>query len=166
MLRTLLWRVGYPPGATLPVWIANVFFQRFLRIDAGCRYSKHFTSRVLHPQGLYVENECTKVRTSLAVSGGCYINCADGLWIGEGTIWGPNVAMISQTHDIDDFDKAPPTAGIHIGRKCWIGLGAVILPGVTLGDRTIVAANAVVRQSFPDGGVVVAGVPAKAVRRI
>ena len=164
MLRTLLRRAGYPPGESVPVWLANVLFQRVLRIDAGCRYSKHFSSRVLHPQGLAIENDCPKVRTSFAVSGGCYINCADGLWIGEGTIWGPNVAIISQTHDISDFDKAPPTGGIRIGRDCWIGLGAVILPGVILGDRTIVGANAVVRQSFPDGGVVVAGVPAKAVR--
>lgn len=166
MLRALVSRLGYPPGATIPVWLVNVLFQRMLRLDAGCRYSKHFTSRVLHPHGLVIENECAKVRTSFAVSGGCYINCADGLWIGEGTIWGPNVAIISQTHDIDDFDQAPPTGGIRIGRHCWIGLGAVILPGVTLGDRTIVGANAVVRKSFPEGHVVVAGVPAAAVRKL
>lgn len=166
MLRTLLRRAGYPPGTTVPVWIANLLFQNVLRIDAGCRYSKHFTSRVLHPEGLTIENDCPKVRTSLAVSGGCYINCADGLWIGEGTIWGPNVAIISQTHDIGDFDAAPRTPGIRIGKKCWIGLGAVILPGVTLGDHTVVGANAVVRRSFPEGGVVVAGVPASPVRMI
>lgn len=166
MRRTLLRLAGYPPGATLPVWLANIVVQRLLRLDADCRYSKHFTSRVLHPRGLVIENECPKVRTSLAVSGGCYINCADGLWIGEGTIWGPNVAMISQTHDIDDFEKAPPTTGIRIGRNCWIGIGAVILPGVVLGDHTIVGANAVVRQSFASGGVVVAGMPARAVRQL
>lgn len=166
MLRTLMRRAGYPPGATVPIWVANLLVQRVLRVDAGCRYSKHFTTRVLHPQGLAIENECPKVRTSLAVSGGCYINCADGLWIGEGTIWGPNVAIVSQTHDIDDLDQAPPTGGIRIGRRCWIGVGAVILPGVTLGDRTIVGANAVVRRSFPEGHVVVAGVPAAAVRAL
>ncbi len=166
MLRSLLKMAGYPPGATIPIWLANILFQRFMRIDASCRFSKHYSSRVLHPQGLTIENDCPKVRTSLAVSGGCYINCADGLWIGEGTIWGPNVAIVSQTHDIHDFDKAPQTKGIRIGRNCWIGLGAVILPGVTLGDKTIVGANAVVRKSFPDGSVVVAGVPADAVRPV
>lgn len=166
MLRTLVRRAGYPPGATVPIWLANVLFQRVLRIDADCRFSKHFTSRVLHPRGLVVENDCIKVRTSLAVSGGCYINCADGLWVGEGTIWGPNVAIISQTHDIDDFDIAPSTPGIRIGRRCWIGLGAVILPGVTLGDRTIVGANSLVRTSFPEGCAVIAGVPARRVRPI
>jgi len=157
--------MGYSPGTTLPIWLTNVVFQRLLRVDAGCRYSKHFTSRILHPEGLAIENDCPKVRTSLAVSGGCYINCADGLWIGEGTIWAPNVAIISQTHDIDDFEKAPRTGGIRIGRHCWIGIGSVILPGVTLGDRTIVGANSVVRQSFADGNVVVAGAPAAVVRK-
>ena len=150
----------------MPVWLANVVFQKVLRVDADCPVSKHFTSRVLHPAGLEIERNCPKVRTSFAVSGGCYINCADGLWIGEGSIWGPNVAIISQTHDIEDFEKAPPTKGIRIGRQCWIGFGAVILPGVTLGDRTIVGANAVVRTSFPEGHAVIAGLPAGIVRRL
>lgn len=166
MLQYLLRRAGYPSGATLPIWLANVLFQRVLRIDAGCRYSKHYTSRVLHPDRLSIENNCAMVRTSLAVSGGCYMNCADGIWMGEGTIWGPNVAIISETHDIEDFRKAPPTGGIRIGRNCWIGVGAVILPGVTLGDHTIVGANAVVRRSFVEGNVVIAGAPAEVVRKL
>lgn len=166
MWRSVLKRAGYPPGAGLAIWFANIAAQRLLRIDADCPFSKHFTSRVLHARGLVVENACAKVRTSLAVSGGCYINCADGLWIGEGTIWAPNVAIVSQTHDLADFDKAPPTAGIRIGRGCWIGFGAVILPGTTLGSRTIVGANAVVNASFPEGHVVVAGSPARVVRKL
>ena len=129
-------------------------------------WRKHFTTRVLHAKGLQIENECPSVRRSLAVSGGCYINAADGLWIGQGTIWGPNVAIVSQTHDIDSFDDAPPTAGIRIGRGCWIGFGAVILPGTTLGDRTIVGANAVVNRSFPEGRVVIAGTPARIVKQL
>jgi hypothetical protein len=166
MLRTVSKRLGYTPGTTMPLWLINTLVQRVLRLDADCPYGKHFTTRVLHPKGLSVENECPSVRTSLAVSGGCYINCADGLWIGEGTIWGPNVSIVSQTHDLADFDQAPPTSGIRIGRRCWIGVGAVILPGVTLGDHTVVGANAVVRQSFPDGRVVIAGAPARAIRPI
>lgn len=166
MLRAAVRWLGYPPGATFPVWVANILYQNVLRLDADCPVNKHFTSRVLHPRGLIIENDCPKVRTSFAVSGGCYINCADGLWIGEGTIWAPNVAIISQTHDITDFDKAPPTTGIRIGRNCWIGFGAVILPGVTLGDRTIVGANAVVRTSFPEGRAVIAGLPASVARRL
>lgn len=158
--------MGYPQGAGAAQWGVNALFQRVLRIDSDCRYSKHYTSRVLHARHLVIENECVKVRRSLAVSGGCYINCADGLWIGEGTIWSANVAIVSQDHDMSDYDRAPSSSGIRIGRNCWIGLGAVILPGVTLGDRTIVGANAVVRSSFEAGHVVLAGVPARVVRQL
>lgn len=159
-------RFGYVSGTGVALWIVNALFQRLLRLDHGCRYGKHFTTRVLHPHGLHIEDECPYVRRSLAVSGGCYINAADGLWIGKGTIWAPNVAIVSQTHGINDFRGAPPTAGIRIGRGCWLGFGSVVLPGITLGDRTIVGANAVVTRSFPDGNVVIAGAPAIAVRQL
>jgi acetyltransferase-like isoleucine patch superfamily enzyme len=153
----------YVPGTGISVWLLNLIVQRVFRVDAGCRHSKHFASRVMHARGLTIEGACPRVRRSLAVSGGCYINAADGLWIGKGTIWAPNVAIVSQEHGRDDRDAAPPTPGIRIGRDCWLGFGCVILPGVVLGDRTIVGANAVVTRSFPDGHQTIAGIPARAV---
>ncbi|MBN9594169.1 MAG: acyltransferase [Afipia sp.] len=157
---------GYVPGTGVALWTINGLAQRLMRLDGDCRYGKHFTSRVLHSKELSIEDECSDVRRSLAVSGGCYINAADGLHIGRGTIWSANVGIISQDHDFNDFDLAPPTKGIRIGRSCWIGFGAVILPGVTLGDHTIVGANSVVNRSFPDGHVVIAGAPALQIRRL
>jgi acetyltransferase-like isoleucine patch superfamily enzyme len=159
--RRLQRLIGYAPGTGLAVWAINVLVQRILRLDAECPYNKHFTSRVMHARGLSIEDECDKVRRSLAVSGGCYINAADGLSIGRGTIWAPNVAIVSQDHGRNDLDHVPPTAGIRIGRDCWLGFGCVIMPGVTLGDRTIVGANAVVTRSFPQGDQIIAGVPAR-----
>lgn len=155
---------GYTEGAGRSIWLINLFFQRILRHDASCRYVKHFTSRVLHAQGLDIENECIYVRRSLLVSGGCYINAADGLKIGKGTIWGPNVSIISQTHDFFDFDQAPKTQGIQIGRNCWLGSGCVILPNIHLGNHTIVGANSVVTKSYPEGHIVLAGAPAKPIK--
>lgn len=55
--------------------------------------------------------------------------------------------------------------GVRIGRDCWIGGHATINPGVTLGDRVVVASGAVVTRSFPDN-VLVAGVPARVVREL
>lgn len=164
-IRERLQRVlGYVPGTGISLWAINTLVQRVMRLDAACRYNKHFTSRVMHPQGLEIDDECPKVRRSLAVSGGCYINAADGLWIGRGTIWAPNVAIVSQDHGRDDLDRAPTTAGIRIGRGCWLGFGCIIMPGVVLGDRTIVGANAVVTQSFASGHQVIAGAPARVVK--
>jgi len=156
--------LGYPPGSGVAVWFINVLVQRLLRLDAECRYNKHFASRVMHPSGLHIEDDCPKVRRSLAVSAGCYINAADGLWIGKGTIWAPNVAIVSQDHGRERLDDAPPTPGIRIGRDCWLGFGCVIMPGVTIGNGTIVGANAVVTRSFPEGHQVIAGVPARVLR--
>jgi acetyltransferase-like isoleucine patch superfamily enzyme len=164
--RAVISRLGYVSGSGVALWVLNTIVQRVFRIDGDCRYGKHFTSRVLHSRGLEIEHECDFVRKSLAVSGGCYISAADGLWIGEGTIWSANVAIVSQTHATDDFRDAPATAGIRIGRACWIGFGAVILPGVVLGDHTIVGANSVVTRSFADGHVVIAGAPAIVVKTL
>lgn len=48
---------------------------------------------------------------------------------------------------------------VHIGDNCWIGAGAIILPGVTIGNGCVVAAGALVNQDVPDN-VMVAGIPA------
>ncbi|WP_311794553.1 acyltransferase [Alicyclobacillus acidiphilus] len=50
---------------------------------------------------------------------------------------------------------------IKIGDNCFIGLGAILLPGVELGDTTIVGAGSVVTRSFPEGNIIIAGNPAK-----
>ncbi len=152
-------------GVGLSLWALNFLAQRIGGLDRECPFPKHFTSRVLHAESLSISGDPATVARSLAASGGCYINAHDGLVIGAGTIWAPNVTIVSQHHDPRDLDSAPPTDGVVIGRDCWIGVGAVILPGVKLGDRTVVAANSVVNRSFPDGDCLLAGAPARLVKR-
>ena len=55
-------------------------------------------------------------------------------------------------------------APIHIGKNVWIGANATVLPGVTIGDNAVIAAAAVVTKDVP-ANVVVAGVPAKVIRK-
>jgi serine acetyltransferase len=166
MKHALMKSLGYSAGTGLALWLVNGFFQRVLRLDSDCPVNKHFTTRVLHPRGLVIEDNCPIVRRSFAVSGGCYIVCTDGLKIGKGTIWSANVAIVSGDHDRTDLERPLATEGIVIGQNCWIGFGAAILPGVTLGDRTFVGANAVVTESFPEGHAVIAGSPARIVKRL
>ena len=145
-------------GASLSV--LNFMVQRIIGLDRRCPYQKHFTSRVLHAEKLLIEAHDASVLRSLAVSGGCYINAYDGIRIGTGTIWGPNVCFVSQDHERTNLDEVPPTSGIVIGRDCWIGAGTVILPGTSIAAGTIVGANSVVSGAFSQPRCLIAGAPA------
>ncbi len=145
-----------------PTRLLNFIVQRIVGVNRDCRWSVHFTSRVTTSHRLVVH---PSVYPSFALSGGCYIQGINGVEIGEGTIFAPGVKLISANHDPLNpatWDSAPP---IRIGKHCWIAANAVILPGVTLGDRVVVGAGSVVTRSF-DGGCVVAGVPARMLRRL
>lgn len=84
--------------------------------------------------------------------------------LGRGVYIAPNVGLITANHNFEDLDSHEPGEDILIGDGCWIGMGAVILPGTCLGPGTIVAAGAVVTSSFPEGRVVVGGVPARIIK--
>ena len=98
---------------------------------------------------------------------GNYFQAFDGdITIGKGTYIAKNVGLITANHDPTDPDKHLPGKNIVLGEKCWIGMNAVILPGVTLGPHTVVGAGSVVTHSFPEGNCVIAGNPAKLLRRL
>lgn len=96
---------------------------------------------------------------------GCYVQAFGPVRIGDYTRVAPNVGLISANHDVRD-GRAHHVSSITIGRYCWLAMGSVVLPDVTLGDFTTVAANAVVTRSFPDGYVVLAGAPARPVKSL
>ena len=98
---------------------------------------------------------------------GCYFQNHDGqIIIGKGCYIAPNVGLITTNHDICCINKHVEGKDIILGKECWIGMNSVILPGVTLGDHTIVAAGAVVNKSFHDGYCVIGGVPAKILKKL
>ena len=74
-----------------------------------------------------------------------------------------NVGIISGNHDVYDHTKHI-NKEVRIGDYCWLAQGCIILPGVTLGPKTIVGAGAVVTKSFPDGYCVIAGNPARKIK--
>lgn len=96
----------------------------------------------------------------------CYINAQNGIVIGDETNLGPGVGLISANHDPYENGRWLPSPPIRIGKHCWIGMNAVVLPGVVLGDFTIVGAGAVVTKSFPEGYCVIAGNPARVIRTL
>jgi acetyltransferase-like isoleucine patch superfamily enzyme len=89
--------------------------------------------------------------------------------LGDDIQTGPYVYITDQNHSYVDPDQPigsqiPVEAAVRIGSGSWLGANAVILPGATIGEHVVVAAGAVVRGEIPDH-CVVAGVPAKIVRR-
>ena len=96
---------------------------------------------------------------------GCKVQDQGGITIGDGTLIGHNVVLATLNHGIspdERHDLFP--APIHIGKNVWIGANATVLPGVTIGDNAVIAAGAVVTKDVP-ANVVVAGVPAKVIRK-
>jgi acetyltransferase-like isoleucine patch superfamily enzyme len=100
---------------------------------------------------------------------GCHIyEPRAGLAIGDHCMIGGGVLICGVNHgyaasDVPMRHQAAEAKRIEIGRDVWIGMGAIILPGVTLGDGSIVSAGAVVTSDV-GAGTVVSGVPARLVR--
>ena len=95
---------------------------------------------------------------------GNYFQAIGRIVIGRGTYIAPNVGIITANHSVFQLDLHNQPKQVTIGEKCWIGMNSIVLPGVTLGDRTIVGAGSIVTKSFPDGYCVIAGNPAKIIK--
>lgn len=143
-----------------PEYLINFIFQRIFGLNDEIPWSVHFTSRV----GGDIEI-APDVRTSFAVSGGCYIQGINGIKIGEGTIFGYGVKIISANHSKTDLSKWDKCRPIEIGKHCWLGANVVICPGVHIGDNSVIGAGAVVTHDIPPNSVAV-GVPAKVIETI
>ena len=90
------------------------------------------------------------------------------IYVGDYTMFGPNVTVATAAHPIDPDFRMPVTQynkAVYIGKNCWIGAGAIILSGVTIGDNTVIGAGSVVTKDIP-ANVVAVGNPCKVLREI
>ena len=90
------------------------------------------------------------------------------IYVGDYTLFAPNVVVATAGHPIDPELRARGlqyNAAVHIGKNCWIGAGALIMPGVTIGDNTVIGAGSVVTHDIP-AGVVAVGNPCRVMREI
>ena len=87
--------------------------------------------------------------------------------IGDDTITGAYLSIHPENHNFDDISSAirlqgVTRKGISIGKNCWIGAKVTILDGANIGDGCVIAAGAVVNQSFSDNQII-GGIPAKVI---
>lgn len=100
------------------------------------------------------------------INSGCRFQDQGGITIGDDTLIGHNVVLATLNHEIKpEKRKNMVPAPILIGKNVWIGANATILPGITIGDNSVVAAGAVVTKDVP-ANTIVGGVPAKMIRTI
>ncbi len=90
------------------------------------------------------------------------------IYVGDSTMFGPNVTVATAGHPIlpelreQVYQYNIP---VHIGKNCWIGAGAILVPGVTVGDNTVIGAGSVVTRDIP-ANVVAVGNPCRVLRPI
>ncbi len=107
-----------------------------------------------------------KLGKNIFINHACTFLDMGGITIEDDVQIGPKVNLITENHPVDpSLRKHLDLKSILIKRNAWIGAGATILPGVTIGENSIVAAGAVVNKDVPDN-CIVGGVPAKVLKTI
>ena len=90
------------------------------------------------------------------------------IYIGDCTMLGPNVVIATAGHPIDPELRSQGlqhNMPVRIGRNCWLGAGVIVMPGVTIGDDTVIGAGSVVTKDIPSG-VVAVGNPCRVLRKV
>jgi maltose O-acetyltransferase len=99
---------------------------------------------------------------------GCVVLDPNEVHLGDNVFCGPGVQILTATHPLEAAERIKgPELGypVRIGHNVWIGAGAIICPGVTIGDDTTVGAGSVVVKDLP-AGVLAVGNPCRVVRTI
>jgi len=118
-----------------------------------------------------VEGKLT-IGNRVVIGKGANIRAAGGeIIIGDACLLAQNVSLIAANHLLDkscyyrDQPWDPTKVGVTIGKNVWLGAGVTVLPGVKIGDNSVIAAGAVVAKQVPENQIW-AGVPARFVRGI
>ena len=83
-------------------------------------------------------------------------------------MFGPHVTFATAGHPIDPTLREKGlqyNMPVHIGRNCWLGAGVIVMPGVTIGDNTVIGAGSIVTRAIPSG-VVAVGNPCRVLRTV
>jgi acetyltransferase-like isoleucine patch superfamily enzyme len=108
----------------------------------------------------------TKIGKNVFINFDCVFLDLGGITIDDNVLIAPKVSLLSEGHPVSPIERQSLVPGqIHIKKNAWIGAGATILPGVTIGENAVVAAGAVVSKDVP-ANTVVGGIPAKHIKNI
>lgn len=139
------------PSRHLRKWFYQIMGAEIGKKTFPCRRVE-----ILFPKGL-------KLADGVAIGWFAELDARGGITVDHDTNISSHVKLITGSHDLDDSDFTADFRPITIGHHCWVGTGAIILQGVTIGDGAVIAAGAVVTKDVPPYEVW-GGVPAKHIR--
>jgi serine acetyltransferase len=154
--------LAFPTGA--------IFGEEWIRIGEDTLVGPYVSlSAGMVPGQSMVTDPVVRIGDRSMIGRGSHIVGHFSIEIGSDVQTGPYVYITDQNHGYENPDEVvhvqwPNDVPVVIGDGSWLGTGVVILPGTELGRNVVVAAGAVVRGTFPDH-CVIAGVPARIVRR-
>ncbi|WP_245600063.1 acyltransferase [Paenibacillus harenae] len=165
-LRNVLYRFKgfYKFGSTATKLRGKVFVNKIGTIQVGRNLSI-----VGHPWAVQITS--TK-DASLKIGDNVYVNAGVGIAANKEIVIGDNVKIGPRTsifdsnyHRLDSADQGDLSKKITIGNNVWIGADCTILPGVSIGDNSVIAAKSTVNKSIPDN-VLAGGSPARVIREL
>ena len=142
--------------------LAKPFSEEYFSLMKELFYNQIGENSIIYNQLTVVRPQSVKIGKNVKVMNGVLMMSAGGITIEDNVMIAANVQLISNNHD--PYDRYVITCKpILIKEGAWIGAGATILPGVTIGKYAIIGANSLVSKDIPDYGVAV-GSPAKVIK--
>lgn len=137
-------------------FIRHFYYKKIMRISMGRGSSIHMGTFINKSR---LQSKITIGKES-AINRKCYLDGRGTLVIGNNVSISPEVHLITADHDINDIHFRYRSAPVEINDYVWIGTRAIILPGTTLGEGSVIAAGAVVNKNVPPYEIW-GGIPAK-----
>ncbi|UUZ80827.1 acyltransferase [Paenibacillus sp. P26] len=153
--EALLYLANHVVGK-IPFYSIRYFYlEKIYKIKIGKHSAVHMGQKFMTRGGIVIGNHTV-------INRDCTLDGRGGLIIGNNVSISPEVMILTAEHEVNSSSFAGTLAKVEIQDYVWIGSRAVILPGVTLGEGSVVVAGAVVTKDVPKFSIV-GGIPAKVI---
>lgn len=147
--------------------VINGFVKKQITIGEGT--SLHEATVLEGYGGIRALGESCDIGKNVGFSRACFIQIRGPVVIGDGSLFGPNVMVFSESHNFYDStrhytEQGESRSGVTIGKNCWLGAGTIVLDGSAIGDNVIVGAGSVVKGVLESNSIY-AGSPARMLKR-